>query len=94
MNTPKKYVEEIPNKKTAMRLKDALNDIKTGNVSPSFDTAKEAAKWLENQIKNAHRIRKEIRKKNSEIAKKNTKRILQKTGITHNKQIKSLTKQA
>lgn len=42
---------EMPNEKTIKRIKTAMNEIKKGNVSPSFDGIDEAIKWLDEEGK-------------------------------------------
>ena len=38
-----------PNEKTLKRIKVAINEVKKGKVSPSFDDVDEAIKWLDNE---------------------------------------------
>ena len=45
-------LDEIPNARTRAILKQAEEDLKTGNTSPRFDTAKEAIDWLHQQVEN------------------------------------------
>jgi len=40
---------ENPNEKTLKRIKVAINEVKKGKVSPSFDDVDEAIKWLDNE---------------------------------------------
>lgn len=40
---------ENPNEKTLKRIKVAINEVKKGKVSPSFNDVDEAIKWLDNE---------------------------------------------
>ncbi len=45
-----KELDEIPNARTRAILKQAEEDLKTGNTSPLFDNAKDAIDWLHKQV--------------------------------------------
>ena len=42
-------IREKPSKYLLQAIKQAKEDLKTGKASPTFDTGKEAIKWLEQQ---------------------------------------------
>lgn len=54
---------EEPTEYMIAALKEAEEDIKRGEVSPTFETAKEAIKWLNSSDKTyANQIRKKVQK--------------------------------
>lgn len=73
MSEKNKYLEEIPNEYFKSVMRDAEIDIATGNVSPAFDTAEEAIKWLKKACNEKEsRTNKTIYKNSPKITKENT----------------------